>query len=285
VGQSGNLVPADKLIYALRDVTATVESVGLIASSIMSKKIAGGARRLVLDVKTGRGAFMRDRGQALELARAMVAIGRKAGLKTVAVVSNMDQPLGLAVGNALEVAEAVACLKGEGPADLEELCLVLGAYMLVLAGVAPEVGMARERLKRVLRSGEALERLRRLVVAQGGDGRVVDRPWEVLPAAPARIEARASARGYVRGIDTPEVGRLVMRLGAGRVRKEDPVDPSVGVVLRAKTGDWLERGDVLGTVHGRSEAEAREAAGCLEAAYEMSEEPEPLPELIVGTVE
>lgn len=283
-GQSGNLVPADKLIYALRDVTATVDSVGLIASSVMSKKIAGGARRLVLDVKAGRGAFMTDREAAVELARAMVAIGRKAGLGVVAVVTAMDQPLGRAVGNALEVAEAVRCLRGEGPEDLEELCLVLGSHMLTLAGLAPTPGEARERLSSVLRGGQALERFRRMVSAQGGDGRVADRPEEVLAAAPVRAEVRAERPGWVRSVDALAVGRLAMALGGGRHRKEDEVDLSVGVVLGAKVGERVAPGEVLATVHARTADQAQEAAAELAAAFDISGEPVAPPALVLETV-
>lgn len=283
-GQTGNLVPADKLLYALRDVTATVESVGLIASSIMSKKIAGGARRLVLDVKTGRGAFMREREKAQELAQAMVDIGRGAGVRVVAVVTAMDQPLGRAVGNALEVAEAVRCLAGQGPPDLEELCVWLGAHMLLLSGIEGELGRAEERLRRLIRSGEALERFRRMVVAQGGDGRVADPGSPVLPAAPAREAARSRRSGWVQAIDALAVGRLAMRLGAGRERKEDSIDPSVGVVLEAKVGDRVEKGEVLGVVHARDREAARWGAARLEEAFVLGDVQVEAPALILETV-
>lgn len=283
-GQSGNLVPADKLLYALRDVTATVESIGLIASSIMSKKIAGGARRLVLDVKAGRGAFMPDRERAMTLSRAMVAIGRQAGVRSVAVVTAMDQPLGCAVGNALEVAEAVRCLAGEGPEDLTELCLVLGQHMLTLAGLASDPQEGREQLERVLRSGAALERFGRLVAAQGGDQRVIERPDDVLPAAPVQLEVRAAEGGWVQGIDALAVGRLSMRLGAGRQRKEDTIDPAVGVVLAAKVGDRVESGALLGTVHASSEPAAAAAAEALRQAYTLYSQPVAPSPLVLGTV-
>ncbi len=284
VGQTGNLVPADKLLYALRDVTATVDSVGLIASSVMSKKIAGGARRLVLDVKAGRGAFMPTAEKALELARAMVAIGRQAGLGVVAVVSAMDQPLGRAIGNALEVAESVRCLRGEGPADLEHEAIELGSHLLVLAGLEPDAAAARVRLKAVLDSGQALERFARMVQAQGGDARVAEDPEGVLPRAPAAALVPAPEAGWVRRIDALAVGQLCMRLGAGRQRKEDAIDPTVGVVLEAKVGDHVERGQPLAVVHGRNEAEAREGARQLAALYELGPEPVPEPELVLGTV-
>lgn len=284
IGQTGNLVPADKMIYALRDVTATVDSTGLIASSVMSKKIAGGSRRLVLDVKAGRGAFMPTPEKAMELARAMVEIGRASGLAVVAVVTGMDQPLGLAVGNALEVAEAVRCLRGEGPEDLEHEAITLGAHMLVLAGLAPDEEAGRKKLEDVLRSGEAAEKFRRIVVSQGGDGRVVDSPETVLPAAPATVEVPAPKDAWVAGIDALAVGRLTMRLGAGRARKEDVIDPSVGVVLAAKVGDRVEKGALLGVVHGRTPAEARQGASELSAAYEFSNLEVPRPPLVLGVV-
>lgn len=285
VGQTGNLVPADKLIYALRDVTATVESVGLIASSVMSKKIAGGARRLVLDVKAGRGAFMPTAEKAMELARAMVAIGRQAGLGVVAVVTGMEQPLGRAVGNALEVAEAVRCLRGEGPADLEHEAIELGSHLLVLAGLANDAPAARASLRNVLHSGEALERFRRMVVAQGGDGRVADDPEAVLAKAPVSVEVPAPRDGWVKTIDALAVGRLCMRLGAGRQRKEDAIDPSVGVVLGAKIGDRVAKGVAIGVVHARNETEAAEGARGLLAAYDFSDEPVPVSPLVYGTVQ
>lgn len=284
IGQTGNLVPADKLIYALRDVTATVESIGLIASSVMSKKIAGGARRLVLDVKAGRGAFMPTAEKALELARAMVAIGRQAGLGVVAVVTAMDQPLGRAVGNSLEVAEAVRCLQGQGPEDLEHEAIELGSHLLVLAGLAVDAAAAGARLKDLLRSGEGLEKFRQMVAAQGGESRVADDPDSILPAAPATAEAVSPASGWVRSIDALAVGRLTMGLGAGRERKEDVIDASVGVVLAAKVGDRVEKGGRLGTIHARTAGEAGEGARALEATYELAGQAVVVPALVLGIV-
>jgi pyrimidine-nucleoside phosphorylase len=284
VGQTGNLVPADKLIYALRDVTATVDSIGLIASSVMSKKIAGGARRLVLDVKAGRGAFMPTAEKALELAGAMVDIGKQAGLAVVAVVTAMDQPLGRAVGNALEVVEAIRCLRGEGPDDLHREAVELGSHLAVMAGLCPDVKAAAARLDELLRTGQALERFRRMVRAQGGDPRVCDDPEAMLPRAPALAEAKAPVGGWVMGIDALAVGRLCMRLGAGRESKEDTIDPSVGVVLAAKVGDRVEKDQSFGVVHARTEAEAREGVRGLAAAYEISETPVAEPQMILGTV-
>lgn len=284
VGQTKNLVPADKLIYALRDVTATVDSIGLIASSVMSKKIAGGAKRLVLDVKAGRGAFMPTVEKATELARAMVAIGQKAGVRAVAVVTAMDEPLGRAVGNALEVAEAVRCLRGEGPKDLEREAVELGAHLLVLAGLATDTVRARADLRRLIASGQALERFRRMVAAQGGDARVVDAPEQVLPRAPVQAEVAAPTSGWVKAIDALAVGRLCVQLGAGRERKEDTVDPSVGVVLRAKVGDQVARGESIATVHARNQTEAALGVKTLLAAYTFAEEPVAPPSLIYATV-
>ncbi|RJQ05476.1 MAG: thymidine phosphorylase [Bacillota bacterium] len=284
VGQTGNLVPADKLLYALRDVTATVDSVGLIASSIMSKKIAGGAQRLVLDVKAGRGAFMPAPDRATELARAMTAIGKGVGLRVVAAVTSMDQPLGLAVGNALEVEEAIGCLKGEGPPDLQEEAVELGAHMLVLAGVEPDLPRARDRLTRTLSSGRGAEKFEQMVTAQGGDGRVVDDPRAVLPRAPVALEVTSAKAGWVRSIDALAVGHLTMRLGAGRQRKEDDIDPRVGVTLGAKVGDRLEQGALLGVVYAATDGDARAAARAFEKAFELASEPVPPPALFHGVV-
>ncbi|MQL52068.1 pyrimidine-nucleoside phosphorylase, partial [Desulfofundulus thermobenzoicus] len=233
VTQTGNLVPADKKLYALRDATATVDSIPLIASSVMSKKIAAGAGAVVLDVKAGSGAFMRSVEDALALARTMVAIGHQVGLRTVAVISDMDQPLGLAVGNALEVREAVETLAGKGPADLRELCLVLGSHMLVLAGAVDGVEQGREKLADLLDRGQALAKFREMIRAQGGDPRVVENP-ALLPAAREQEPVRAGQEGYVTAIQAEGIGRAAMLLGAGRRTKEDAIDPAVGVVLHKK---------------------------------------------------
>ncbi|MDR5683525.1 MAG: pyrimidine-nucleoside phosphorylase [Armatimonadota bacterium] len=266
VGQTANLVPADKKLYALRDVTATVDSVPLIASSIMSKKIAGGADAIVLDVKTGSGAFMKTVPEAEALARAMVDIGTALGRRTVAVISDMDQPLGHAVGNALEVSEAIQTLRGEGPGDLTELCLELGAQMLRLGGRVPDAKAGRDELRSRIRSGEALRKLGQMIEAQGGDPSVVEEAGR-LPAAPVVADVTSESGGYVQAIDAEAIGRAAMTLGAGRARKDDPIDPAVGVVVLEKVGARVERGTPLARLHARSEKSVPEASERVRGAY------------------
>ncbi len=270
IGQTERLVPADRIMYALRDVTATVDSIPLIASSIMSKKLAAGPRCLVLDVKTGRGAFMRELEQARELARRMVAIGRRLGRSMAAVISAMDQPLGRKVGNALEIEESIACLRGEGPEDLEDLVRLLGGLMLALAGVAADPDEGARRIGEALTSGAGLERFRRMVEAQGGDPRVVDDPG-LLPHAPERTVITADRSGWVAELDALEIGLACVELGAGRRKVEDRVDHRVGVVLGCKVGDRVERGDPLLEVHHASGAEA--AIARLRRAVKITAEP------------
>ncbi len=282
-GQSGNLVPADKKLYALRDVTATVDSIPLIASSIMSKKIAGGADAVVLDVKAGAGAFMKDLDQAFRLAEMMVAIGREVGREVAAVVSNMDQPLGYAVGNALEVAEAIETLRGFGPKDLEEICLQLGSQMLRLAGVAPDGESARKMLLRALRAGHGLNKLIEMVEAQGGDPSYIRQPVK-LPRAQRVGPVVAPQAGYVQGIDALEVGVAAMLLGAGRETKESAIDLGVGVVLRKKVGDPVEAGEPLAELHVNSERRLAEARERLVRAYRIGGERLQEPPLVYGLV-
>lgn len=248
ISQSGNITPADKKLYGLRDVTATVESIPLIASSIMSKKIASGANAIVLDVKTGNGAFMKTLDDSIELARAMVDIGSQVGRETIAVISGMDQPLGFAVGNALEVKEALNTLQGKGPKDLEELCLVLGAYMLVLGGKAVHYAAAREQLVCSLQDGSALAKFSQFITAQGGDASIVNEP-ELLPSAARHIEITSPVKGCVGGIEAEEIGIAAMMLGAGRETKESVIDLGVGIELRKKVGDPVEAGEPLAIVH------------------------------------
>ena len=252
IGQSGNLTPADKKLYALRDVTATVSSIPLIASSIMSKKIAAGADAIVLDVKTGDGAFMKTVEDSKLLAEAMVQIGNSVGRNTMAIISDMSQPLGFAIGNALEVQEAIDTLKGHGPADLNELCYTLGSQMVVLGGKADTIEEARTKLKEVVANGAALEVLKKFITAQGGDASVVDDPSR-LPQAKYQIEVPAKEAGFVAKIEAEDIGTAAMLLGAGRATKESEIDLAVGLVLRKKVGDAVAEGESLLTIFANQE--------------------------------
>jgi pyrimidine-nucleoside phosphorylase len=252
IGQSGNLTPADKKLYSLRDVTGTVESIPLIASSIMSKKIAAGADAIVLDVKTGAGAFMKTLEDSRELAHAMVRIGNNVGRRTMAVISDMSQPLGFAIGNALEVKEAIDTLKGEGPEDLTELCLTLGSHMVFLAQKAGSLKEARAILEQAIKDGSALEKLKVFLSSQGGDASVVDDPSK-LPQAKFTFELEAKEEGFVAEIIADEVGTAAMLLGAGRATKESVIDLAVGLVLRKKIGDKVKTGDSLVTIYSNFE--------------------------------
>lgn len=252
IGQSGNLTPADKKLYALRDVTATVNSIPLIASSIMSKKIAAGADAIVLDVKTGAGAFMKTLDDSRELAGAMVRIGNNVGRNTMAVISDMSQPLGYAVGNALEVKEAIDTLKGIGPKDLTELCLTLGSYMVYLGKKANSLEEAREMLLEVIKNGKALATFKTFLASQGGDASIVDHP-EKLPQAKYIFELEAKADGYVAEIVADEIGTAAMLLGAGRATKESVIDLAVGLILRKKIGDEVKKGESLVTIYSNFE--------------------------------
>lgn len=252
VGQSGNLTPADKKLYALRDVTGTVESIPLIASSVMSKKIASGADAIVLDVKTGDGAFMKTEKDAEALAHAMVEIGNEVGRQTMAVISDMSQPLGFAIGNALEVKEAIDTLKGHGPEDLTELVLVLGSQMVVLAHEANTLEEAREKLEEAIHSGKAIEVFKTFVENQGGDASIIDHP-ERLPQAHYCIEVPAKKTGYVSKIVADQIGIAAMKLGAGRETKEDDIDLAVGIVLHKKVGDAVTEGESLMSLYANTE--------------------------------
>ncbi|OBA03477.1 pyrimidine-nucleoside phosphorylase [Bacillus subtilis] len=252
IGQSGNLTPADKKLYALRDVTGTVNSIPLIASSIMSKKIAAGADAIVLDVKTGAGAFMKTEEDAAELAKAMVRIGNNVGRQTMAVISDMSQPLGFAIGNALEVKEAIDTLKGEGPEDLHELVLTLGSQMVVLAKKAATLDEARAKLEEVMKNGKALEKFKDFLKNQGGDSSIVDDPSK-LPQAAYQIDVPAKEAGVVSEIVADEIGVAAMLLGAGRATKEDEIDLAVGIMLRKKVGDKVENGEPLVTLYANRE--------------------------------
>ncbi|MTV21996.1 pyrimidine-nucleoside phosphorylase [Staphylococcus delphini] len=252
IGQTGNLTPADKKIYALRDVTATVNSIPLIASSIMSKKIAAGADAIVLDVKTGNGAFMKTVEDAEQLAHAMVKIGNQVGRQTMAIISDMSQPLGRAIGNALELQEAIDTLKGEGPEDLTELVLTLGSQMVVLAQKAKNLDEARGMLQEVIDNGKALEKFKTFLSNQGGDASVVDDPSK-LPTAQYQFELPAKRSGVVSEMIANEIGIASMMLGAGRQTKEDIIDLAVGLVLNKKVGDRVEEGESLLTIYANSE--------------------------------
>lgn len=252
IGQSGNLTPADKKLYSLRDVTGTVNSIPLIASSIMSKKLAAGADAIVLDVKTGDGALMKDMADSEKLSHEMVNIGNQIGRRTMAIISDMSQPLGFAIGNALEVKEAIDTLKGHGPADLTELVLTLGSQMVVLADKAKTLEEARIKLQEVIKNGKAIEKFKTLIEAQGGESSVVDHP-EKLASAPYQIALPALKSGYVSKIIADQIGIAAMQLGAGRATKEDIIDPAVGIVLHKKVGDKVTEGEALLTIHANTD--------------------------------
>jgi pyrimidine-nucleoside phosphorylase len=277
--QTADLVPADKSIYALRDVTATVGNVALIASSVMSKKLAGGAASILLDVKAGSGAFMGETAAAVELARLCVEIGQDAGRATAALVTDMSQPLGELVGNAVEVQEAVEALRGERPGRFLDLCLTLTGHLAALAGTAADPEAGRRDAQRALESGDGLERFRELVAAQGGDPRVAD-DLSILPQAPVATEVPAPRDGWLAAVDAEAVGRVAAALGAGRQRKDDDIDPAVAVELSAKLGDRVASGQPIARILARDEAAARTAADGLLAALHWSDHPTPAPPLV-----
>lgn len=281
IGQTGNIAPADKKLYALRDVTATVDSVPLIASSIMSKKLASGSDVIVLDVKTGSGAFMQTLEGSIELAEAMVSIGERHGRRTAALVTDMDRPLGYAVGNAVEVAEAVRTLRGEGPADLTSLSLELAANMLHLAGAGIEE--SRERVRKALESGDGFRKLCRLAAAQGGDARVLE-DTSLLPLSPFTCTVCAPRSGYITHMQTQEVGAVSAMLGAGRARKEDAVDAGAGIVLRHKTGEYVREGEAIARLYTAKEETLAPASARLLDALEWGTSAPPLPPLIAARV-
>jgi pyrimidine-nucleoside phosphorylase len=270
IGQTAEIAPADRKLYALRDVTATVESRPLIASSIMSKKMAEGISALVLDVKTGHGAFMPVFADSKALAETMVAIGRGMGRKVTALLTDMDQPLGRAAGNALEIAECVETLKGAGPADTESLSVDLAAWMVFLGGLAADVDAARKRVVEALRSGAGLRKFQEVIALQGGDPRVCDDPGR-LPRARETVDVRAEAGGYVSRIACRAAGHAIMLLGAGRETVASTIDPAVGVVFLKKVGDAVGRGDPLLTVHANDRSRLDESLGVLKRAVEISE--------------
>ena len=283
IGQTADIVPADKKLYALRDVTGTVPSIPLIVSSIMSKKLASGADVIVLDVKCGSGAFMKTEHQARELAQGLTRIGKLAGKKCAAVITDMDQPLGHAVGNALEVKEAISVLKGETKGDLLELCLSLGGLILTESGIVPNDERAREMLQETITSGAALKKLAEMVEAQDGEARDVY-DTSRMPLAPVRIEVPSRTAGYLSHIECDEVGMISMHLGGGRETKDSEIDLSVGLILHKKVGDHVEIGESLGTIHARDEKTAEEAAALLRACCTFSDEPVERPAFIKAVI-
>jgi pyrimidine-nucleoside phosphorylase len=284
-GQSEILVPADRKLYALRDATSTVESIPLISSSIMSKKLAEDLDGLVLDVKVGSGAFMKSRERARELAETMVGIGKAYEVKTVALLTAMDEPLGNEVGNANEIAESIEVLRGEGPADLVEVTMALGIEMLSVAGLETDPDRARTMLEATRTSGKALEVFARVIEAQGGDPRVTEDPASVLPRSPHRTDVTADRTGFLRGLEALKVGVAAMRLGAGRERKEDTIDPAVGITVLVKPGGHVEAGEPILRLSYRHPARLEEALSVLDGAIEIGEEePESKP-LILERVE
>ncbi len=283
MGQTADLAPADKKLYALRDVTATVDNMSLIASSIMSKKLASGADAIVLDVKTGSGAFMKTKEDSFALAKEMVTLGNNAGRKTYAVISDMDQPLGLAVGNALEVKEAIDTLNGKGPEDFVELCMTLGSYMLMAGGIAENEAQAREKLKEAVSSGKALEKLAQFVAAQGGDNSAVWNP-ELLPKASYTEEILSEEEGYISHIECDEIGMCSLLLGGGRETKESEIDLSVGLVLCKKRGDYVKRGEALAAIYGNDKEKMLLAKKRFLQAYTFSTEKVEKEPLIKGVI-
>ncbi|MBI4954948.1 MAG: thymidine phosphorylase [Myxococcales bacterium] len=283
IGQTSDLAPADKRIYALRDVTGTVESIPLIVASILSKKLAAGIEGLVLDVKVGRGAFMKTTETARELALALVRVGSGAGKRVSALITDMSAPLGLTVGNAIETEEALAVLGGAGPPDLVECTLELAAEMLVVGGLVPEPAAARPLLARAIASGAAAEVAERMIAAQGGDPRVVADPSR-LPHAPVRVPVAASSEGVVTGIDALEIGLAAVALGAGRTRADQAVDPRVGIELAVRRGDRVTVGAPLGWLHVASEDAAPRALERVRSAFTLGPGPVPAPPLVLDRV-
>lgn len=282
-GQTADLAPADKKLYALRDVTATVDNISLIAGSIMSKKIASGSDAIVLDVKTGSGAFMKEEEDAFKLAQEMVDIGTHVGRNTIGVITDMDQPLGYAIGNILEVKEAIDTLNGNGPEDLRELCLTLGSHMLVLGEKASNEEEARKILEDVIKSGKGLEKLKELVESQGGDSKYVDDP-SLFPNPSIIRPLISDEEGYVKGIVAEDIGRAALLLGAGRETKESEIDLTVGIVLNKKIGDYIKKGEAIATVYANDEEKFEKACQMIKEAYTIVEEKVEPRKLIKGIV-
>jgi pyrimidine-nucleoside phosphorylase len=283
IGQTAEIAPADKVLYALRDATATVESIPLISASIMSKKLAEGIDGLVLDVKTGNGAFMENLDDSRALARAMCAIGRGLGKRMRALITRMDEPLGRTVGNAVEVAESIECLRGKGPADLMDLSVELAAEMVFMGEVAPTLEAARERCWRTITDGSALAKFRKLVAAQGGDPHAID-DLSRLPQPKGRIEVDSKRAGFVHGLEARPIGQATMLLGAGRARVDSKIDPSVGVILHKKIGDRVEVGEPLCTVLVNDNPGIEVALSMIGCAYRIEEGPVKVEPLIVERI-
>jgi pyrimidine-nucleoside phosphorylase len=272
IGQTAEIAPADRKLYALRDVTGTVESPYLICASIMSKKLAEGIDALVLDVKTGSGAFMKSEKDAVFLAELMVETGERMGKQMVALITDMDQPLGSMIGNALEVVEVVEVLRGEGPEDLRQLCLELAGWMLHLGGVADTVAEGKKQSEKLIASGEALDKFRQMVALQGGDLRAIDEAKK-LPQAQHTMILSSSKKGYLAALQCEQVGTACVILGGGRERKEDSVDPAVGIVLHKKVGDPVSSGEALATIYYNAEARAVRARQLLDESYQIADSP------------
>jgi pyrimidine-nucleoside phosphorylase len=272
IGQTAEIAPADRKLYAMRDVTGTVESPYLICASIMSKKLAEGIDALVLDVKTGSGAFMKSEKDAIFLAELMVETGERMGKQAVALITDMDQPLGNMIGNALEVVEVVDVLRGEGPADLRLLCIELAGWMLYMGGVSDTVADGKKQSENLIASGKALDKFRQMVELQGGDPRTIDDPIK-LPQANSTVTIASPRNGYLASMQCEEIGTACVILGGGRERKEDSVDPTVGIVLHKKVGDVVSRGEALATIHYNAEARAASARQLLEKSYQIQDSP------------
>jgi pyrimidine-nucleoside phosphorylase/thymidine phosphorylase len=283
IGQTAEIAPADRFLYALRDATATVESAALITASIMSKKLAEGIDGLVLDVKFGDGAFLQVENESLELARTMCKIGKSMGKKVTALVTRMDQPLGRAAGNAVEVAESIACLRGEGPSDLMELSIGLAAEMIVLGGRTGDIAEARALCHAVVKSGQALARFRSLIAAQGGDPRVVDDP-SLLPAPRRRMDIPAPSSGTVQRLGARKIGQATMLLGAGRARVDSTIDPAVGIILHKKIGDAVDEGEPLCTLLINDDSSLEQARGLVRDAFVIGAGPVSVPPLVTNII-
>lgn len=277
ISQTGNMVPADKKLYALRDVTETIDSIPLIASSIMSKKIASGCDAIVLDVKTGSGAFMKTVKDSISLAKAMVNIGKLSGRKTIAIVTDMNQPLGFSVGNALEVREAVEVLKGLYESDLKTVSRTLAAHMLIASDICSEEIEALEKIDNAFMSGKALSKLASMIEAQGGNPEIIDN-LSLLPAAAEIVSVKADKTGYIENIETEKIGYAAMLLGAGRRNKDDAIDPAVGIRLKKRRGDYVKKGEEIALFHVNSQLQLEEAVSIFISAYTIGEnEPDELP--------